>query len=554
MLIDGRTIPAHQAIDTDVCIIGAGAAGISLARSLRGQPFRVVLLESGTAWPQPKTQALYRGRNVGREYFALDGCRVRTFGGSTQRWGGWCRALDADDFTTRPWIPESGWPFGRDELDGWYRGARELCELVVTSGDIDHGPPIPRRPRLALPPELQTVMYEFSPPTRFSHSYGGDLARADNVTVYLSSNVVALDGGEHGGPVSTARVRTLAGREWRVQARVFVLATGGIENPRILLASCSTRSEGLGNEHDLVGRYFMEHVHVRLGCFVPTRADANLSLYVQGRRSVRRPLGALALTTAERHARRLYGFSAVLFPPRRRAVAKMLHHQSRLQPPWMLHGISIARAGVLGYGFRVVDKLVRTALETGSARSFLHAEPQDKPQKNPVVYEIMGRGEQTPIRDSRVTITRDRDRLGMPMAQLDWRVAPADLRNIRESLEGIGRGLEASGAGTVFLPDDPDAAWADRIMGSWHHMGTTRMHTDPRQGVVDADCRMHSAPNVFVTGSSVFPTGGFANPTLTIVALALRVRDALVKDLQAPVVTTVAAGPDQPRAASTTRS
>jgi choline dehydrogenase-like flavoprotein len=168
MLIDGRTISADRVIDTDVCIVGAGAAGISLARSLRGQPFRVVLLESGTAWPQPKTQALYRGRNVGREYFALDGCRVRTFGGSTQRWGGWCRALDADDFTTRPWIPESGWPFGRDELEGWYRGARELCELVVTSGDIDHGPPIPRRPRLGLPPELQTVMYEFSPPTRFS--------------------------------------------------------------------------------------------------------------------------------------------------------------------------------------------------------------------------------------------------------------------------------------------------------------------------------------------------------------------------------------------------
>jgi choline dehydrogenase-like flavoprotein len=555
MLIDGRTIPADTVIDTDVCIVGAGAAGISLARALGGESCRVVLLESGTAWPRPKTQALCRGRNVGREYFALDGCRVRTFGGSTQRWGGWCRALDTDDFTARPWISESGWPFDRDELDPYYREARKLSQLVVTRGDIDHGPPIPRRPRLAVPPELQTIMYEFSPPTRFGQAYGGDLARADNVTVYLSSNVVALDGAAHGAPVTVAVVRTLEGREWRVRSRVYVLATGGIENPRILLASRNTRPEGLGNEHDLVGRYFMEHVHVRLGCFVPARGDANLSLYVQGRRSVRRPLGALTLTTAERRARHLYGFSAALFPPRQRAVANVLHHQAQLQPPWMMHGVSIARAGVLGFGLRVIDKLVRTALEAGSGRVFLHTEPQTTPHATPVVYEIMGRGEQTPLRDSRVTILPERDRLGMPIVQLDWRVNPADLRNIRESLEVIGRGLAACGAGRVYLPDDPDAAWAERIMGSWHHMGTTRMHPDPRHGVVNADGRMHSAPNVFVTGSSVFPTGGFANPTLTIVALALRMKDTVLKDLRVPVLdTTPPAPPGQVRALPTTLS
>jgi choline dehydrogenase-like flavoprotein len=554
MLIDGRTVSTHQVIGTDVCIIGAGAAGISLARALRGQQVRVVLLESGTTWPRPRTQALYRGRNVGRDYFALDGCRVRTFGGSTQRWDGWCRALDADDFADRSWIAESGWPFGRDELEKYYPDARALCQLVVTRGDLDHGPPIPRRPRLVLQPDAQTIMYEFSPPTHFGHTYRADLEAAGNVTVYLNSNVVALEGKERGGPVTAATVRTLPGREWRVEARVFVLATGGIENPRILLASQAVQPEGLGNENDLVGRYFMEHLHVRLGCFVPARADGNLALYVQGRRSVRRPLGAWAVTIPERHERGLYGFSAALFPPRRRTVAALLRRQARQQPPWMLHGISIARAGALGFGLRVVDKLVRTALEAGSTRSFLHAEPQDQTEENPVLYEIMGRGEQTPLRDSRVTILPEKDRLGMPIAQLDWRVNPADLRNIRESLQIIGQALARSGVGTVHLPDDPDAVWAERIMGSWHHMGTTRMHTDPQRGVVDADCRMHVAPNVFITGSSVFPTGGFANPTLTIVALALRVRDVLLRDLRVPVVATPEDVPDQPRAAVTTPS
>jgi choline dehydrogenase-like flavoprotein len=151
--------------------------------------------------------------------------------------------------------------------------------------------------------------------------------------------------------------------------------------------------------------------------------------------------------------------------------------------------------------------------------------PHDTGQR---VYEIMGRGEQSPNRDSRVTLARERDRLGMPVVELDWRVRHEDLTNITTSLETIGDSLAATGTGTVHLLEDPEMAWADRITGSWHHMGTTRMHADPRQGVVDPDCRVHSVPNLYVTGSSVFVTGGYANPTLTIVALALRLADHLV--------------------------
>jgi len=526
MLIDGRTVADDHVVDTDICIVGAGAAGIPLALALRGQPCRVVLLESGTERPEPKTQALYRGPNTGREYFTLDGSRVRTFGGSTHRWGGWCRALDAVDFTARPWVAESGWPFGLDELEEYFRQARALCQLPVTNGDLDHGPPLPGRPRLPVAPHLQTILYEFSPPTRFGPTYRADLARGDNLTVYLSANVVALEGGEHGGPARTALVRTIDGHQWRVRSRAFVLAAGGIEIPRILLASRDARPEGLGNENDLVGRYFMEHLHIRLGCFVPVRADANLSLYTEGRRSVRRPVGALCVARGEREARQLYGLSATLLRPQHREVRRVLDRQSRLRPPWTLHGMSIARAGTVGFGLRVIDKVIRTAL---NARSVA---PSRNPNARPPVYEIMARGEQTPLRDSRVTILPERDPLGMPIAQLEWRVNPADFQNMRKSLETIGLGLAASGAGVIYLPDDPEATWAERIMGSWHHIGTTRMHTDPRLGVVDADCRLHSVPNVFVTGSSVFPTGGFANPTLTIIALALRVRDAVMKHVR----------------------
>jgi choline dehydrogenase-like flavoprotein len=347
--------------------------------------------------------------------------------------------------------------------------------------------------------------------------------------VYLSANVVELEGGGT-GPVSTARVRTLTGSEFRVDARAFVLAAGGIENPRLLLASQAARPAGLGNEHDLVGRHFMEHLHVRLGCFVPERGDTNLNLYIEGRRSVRRPLGALTVGRAERHAQRLFGFSAAFFPPTRRSIPQVLRYQARLRHPWGLHAASIARGGGLGFGLRVMDKAVRDARETGALS--WHGVPVGPGRR---VYEIMGRGEQTPLRDSRVILSRDRDRLGMPVAMLDWRVNPCDLASITTSLRVIGGALRDAGIGRIHLPQDPDALWADRITGSWHHMGTTRMDVNPRFGVVDRDGRVHSVPNVYIAGSSVFPTGGYANPTLTLLALALRLADHLERQLTASI-------------------
>jgi choline dehydrogenase-like flavoprotein len=526
MLIDALAVPPGDTVRGDVCIVGAGAAGIAIARVLRdarpaGRPLRIVLLESGSLELHRATQALYRGRNVGREYFPLDGCRVRTFGGSTQRWGGWCRSLDEDDFAERDWIAGSGWPIGAGDLAPYYPEARRLCQLVVTEGEIDHGPPLPRRPRLSVSdPALRTIVYQFSPPTRFGQAYQRDLASSENTHVYLSANVVKLDGGAHGGPVTAAVVRTLKGTVFRVEARRFILAAGGIENPRLLLASHDVRSAGLGNEQDLVGRYFMEHLHVRLGCFVPTDPRTNLSFYIEGRRSVRRPLGAFTLSPAARRAGRLAGFSAVLLPPSRRSVDATLRRQARLRDPWGLHAASIAQAGGVGFALRVVDKFAREVLDPGSlSLSGLPLGP------GRYAYEIMGRGEQTPWRESRVMIDRDPDRLGMPSVVLDWRVNPSDLQSMTASLMALGAVLARSGVGTLHLPDDSTGAWAARITGSWHHIGTTRMHRDPRHGVVDANSRVHSVPNLYVTGSSVFPTGGYANPTLTILAVALRLAD-----------------------------
>ena len=155
---------------------------------------------------------------------------------------------------------------------------------------------------------------------------------------------------------------------------------------------------------------------------------------------------------------------------------------------WSLHGVSIARGGAVGFGLRVVDKLARDTQEASARLN--HA----LPQRGERIYEIMGRGKQSPNRESRVTIVRERDRLGMPVSELNWQVRRADLVNIRTSLETIGNGLAATGAGRLHMPIDPEMAWAQRITGSWHHMGTTRMDADPKTGVVDADGRMDRCP------------------------------------------------------------
>lgn len=481
MLQDARSVPRDAAIETEVCVVGAGAAGITLARELSGRPFRVLLLESGGLEEDSATQDLYRGTVFGRNYFQLDVCRTRRFGGSTWCWQGLCRPLDPIDFEVREWVPYSGWPFSAETLRPYYERAQQVLHLERFAYDgadwADPEPPLP-----FVGDAVRSGVFQVAA-SRLGELYREDVDKAPNVDTFLFANLVGIEA--EAGRVTGLRVATLSGNAFTVAARHVVLATGGIENARLLLVS------ELGNQHDLVGRYFMEHPHVVAGAFLPSSAELPLGFYRARRRGRVQVAGYLATSDAAQRRERLLGSCSFLAQ----------------EAP--LPGFEVDLASVV----REMDR------------------PRAAPAARAVFF--MNELEQAPNPASRVRLSEDKDALGMPRVRLEWRLSGIDKRSARRAHEILARALGRAGLGRLqIMFSDDDHVWPPELGGGRHHMGTTRMHEDPRQGVVDADGRVHGLANLYVAGSSVFPTGGAANPTLTLVALALRLADHLVERLR----------------------
>jgi choline dehydrogenase-like flavoprotein len=485
LLTDARAIPGGTVVERELCVIGAGAAGIALALELAGAPFRVALLESGGLEPEPETQDLSRGRIYGRAYPPLHEVRTRSFGGSTGCWTGICRPLRPIDFEAREWVPHSGWPFGAESLRPYYERAQRVCGLEDFAYDGSSWADADR-PLLPLGPELvETRSFQLAA-TRFGEVHRDAIAAAANVDAFLHANAVELRSNEAGSWIESARVVTLDGGELELRARSFVLAAGGIENPRLLLASNRTQAHGIGNAHDLVGRFFMEHPQVAAAAFLPARSDLALALYLPHRRGRVQACGVLGPTPAAQRGERMLDFQALLggeaaLPLFERSLARVVH-----------------------------------ALEGAGA------EPSSR------ALFLLTTAEQAPNPQSRVLLAPERDALGVPRVQLEWRLSALDKRSLLRGHRLVARALAGAGLGRlqVLLGED-EAEWPDALAVGRHHMGTTRMHADPRQGVVDASCRVHGVGNLYVAGSSVFPTSGAAGPTLTIVALAIRLADHL---------------------------
>jgi choline dehydrogenase-like flavoprotein len=510
MHTDARTLENGSLLQGDLCIVGAGAAGISLAMESVGAGERVLLLEGGGFEYDPRMQALYRGEIVGLPYYPLEAARLHYFGGTTGHWAGFCSPLDPLDFEARDWVPHSGWPITRAELDPYYARAHRILDL----GPYDYDPEGWRRRDPALVPfpldaqVARTKMWQFSPPTRMGRKYRDAIVAAPNVHLYTHANVCEVEANEGVSAVEGLRVRTREGKEHRVRARRYVLACGTIQNARLLLASTGRAAAGLGNANDLVGRYFMEHLEMPSGNLVtlgsPPR-DIRMYAFDFGRTRAR---GELGLTARAQREHRVLNATVSLEPGTLEEPAKSTFQWA---PPDVVEGMREGEAGA--------DSTAATE------------EPARPTPGAPRVFHLLTRQEQAPNPASRVTLSRERDALGMPRAKLDWRLTELDRRSFRTFYAVLGREAGRAGVGRLQMRDwvlgPDDGPRPSSLGGGWHHMGTTRMHPDPKQGVVDADCRVHGLANLFVAGAAVYPTAGCANPTLTLVALALRLADHL---------------------------
>jgi choline dehydrogenase-like flavoprotein len=506
---DARTLTDDTLIEGDICIVGAGAAGISLALEWVGSRHRVILLEGGGFDFEPALQDLYRGDIVGQPYFPLQAARLHFFGGTTNHWAGFCAPYDSIDFETREWVPHSGWPLTRTELDPFYARAQQLAELGPYEYDAAYW--MRQDPELAElpldPMAVWTKMWQFSPPTRFGIRYRDAIIEAANIHLFTYANLREIELSDGAGAVAQLHTRSMGGKRQRVRAQQYVLACGSIQNARLLLASNRQLSAGVGNSHDQVGRYFMEHLELPAAELVLARPTHH-KLYEFNWRHTR-ARGELALTAAAQRRLRVLNGTFELRAGRPKAELRSTFQEF---PPedlerYMQYDLGVARGEITS------------------------SPPAVEPPSPERWFTLSGRTEQAPNPASRVQLVRDIDVLGMPRAKLDWQLTELDRQSIRAHCQELGRQFGRSGLGRVrvldWLRGEDDSSWPSFLSGGWHHMGTTRMHTSPRHGVVDPDCRVHGVANLHVAGASVYPTGGAANPTLTLIALTLRLSDHL---------------------------
>lgn len=546
MFIDGRTIEKDRVIQTDVCIAGAGVAGITLAHEFKDAGFDTCIVESGGLKPDKATQSLYYGENIGIPYYPLDTARGRFFAGTTHYWvvkfpgkgmGVRLRTMDPIDFEKRDWVPHSGWPFDKLHLDPFYTRAHQFLRIPTSTYEPDDLSDPDLRPVFPfMGDRIKTTMFQFALREIFFKDYRDEIHQAEKITTILHGNVTDIQTSENGSEITGFQVTCLNGNRFRMKARLYILAMGGIEVPRLLLLSDSVWKSGIGNQHDLVGRFFMEHPHLWTGNFIPSSLAVSNSM---GLYEIHKKNGACVMGKITIGADTL-------------RKEKLLNWVTSIHPDFLLsynHYLGHHRPGIVSYKKLKKDILVNRKLpenlfsqiknvvldgESLFRAAYLKLKGNFKRdfdrKKNVAVCWLNPMVEQAPNPDSRVILGEDRDALGQRRINLDWRLTSLDTYTFTRAQEILDEELRKAGLGHLVIHTRPDEI-PHNIHGGWHHMGTTRMNNDPKKGVVNDQCRVHGIENLFIAGASVFPTCGYANPVMTTVALVIRLADHIKKVL-----------------------
>ena len=462
----------------DVCIMGAGPAGITVALKLAEANKKVLLLEGGGLSWSEASQKLYECKSTGLDAWP-ENLRLRYFGGTSNHWAGRCRPLEESDFLATHFGNIPGWPITYDEIVPYLKEAMDIVELeakgfIPISSGIENSGFVADR-------------FANSPPTRFGEKYLGPIRESEYISLCLHANVLAIDFKNPGQTVENVKIKNQVGKVFTFGAQNYVLSMGGIENARFLLNQTKDLEAGIGNETGMVGKCFMEHMNVMLGEFIlkDPNAAPPFQYFTSDEFTRDHKTGKSNVTFNQVEEIKSYG-----------RTAKIKSFFKNLACDWNLE-----------------DKL-----------QFISD------------FECPGTGvittlmEQSPGKQSYVGLSDEVDGFDMKKAVLHWQLNDNDIQTIRTIAFQIAKSFAESGLGVVKLKDYIlDDNLTIPVNPHAHHMGTTRMASSPVDGVVDKNCRVYGTNNLFIAGSSIFSSGGACNPTLPLIQFAIRLADHLKK-------------------------
>ena len=524
MIGDLRSDSFPGALDADVCVVGAGPVGITLALELSRRGRDVVLLESGGHEIDPALQDLYTSTNVGHPHNGINLGRYRAFGGTSTQWGGQILPFERIDFEKRDWVEASGWPITFDDLDPYYRRALKYEGL---GGAISNDMQVWSVIGANGPNYEDGLHFQFSrwcPQPDFAKIYVKEISDSTSLRCILYATVTALSCANE--QIVMAHARTLNGKAIEIKARRFIFCVGGIESARLLLQPLAdqTLPPWLACSN-VLGRYFQDHPTFECADIRPRNEAAlhQLMDMVYFRGFKYQPRIYLS-EERQRKTRSLNAGGLVLF---KTAISAQVRHQVRVAANRLLRG---------PFSVGVLAEAIRSGVHAGPLltkaawRYFAHGRafnPSD------LGYRLLAFVEQAPNPESRITLSGETDAFGMRRAQLDWRLGQAEVDTLDVFARTVKMAFESAGLADVDI--EPLVAARDPAMlktawDNYHNMGTARMADSPEYGVVDRSLKIFGSSNGYICSGAVFPTGSFANPTHTIIALALRLADHLCSE------------------------
>ncbi len=551
MIIYPENIKDKSQHEADFCIIGSGPAGISLALELIASGKKIVMLTGGLSKETLTNRNFHKGIvDPIDSHEELTEFRRRAFGGASIAWGGRCIPYDPIDFEERSWIPFSGWPFGYDTMIPYYKRASYLCK--VGTFEFDAHKVFPNAQKEIIENFDDATIHSrhlerWSPPVNFAKEYKHILEKAANISVLMDAHLKEIKTEIAKDEVSSVTAY-IKNKHITIVAKNYVLATGGIENARLLLASKNKHHpQGIGNQNDVVGRYYMSHID---GVCLKLAPDNRKNLVFDFETD---PSGVLVrrrwAISKEAQKENKMG-NAIFFlqssPDKfsdpllsltfiAKFILTLLRDKtaSGIRSKWEAEKQLIQKhlKIVFTKGWKQIPKFIKIARQRTQKRKL----PFILPSVNAPYLGLYFQSEQIPNPKSRITLSeKENDVLGMPRAQVSIAFEEIDKKTIIEAHKIFIKAYERNNLGKFDMTISELSTFIHNTISKFssksHHLGATRMSENEKLGVVDSNCKVHGMNNLYIAGSSVFPTSSHANPTFTIVALAVKLAEFLKKN------------------------